>query len=32
MFDRASFPGYPMESMLTFGMKLALGVVASNDR
>ena len=32
VFDRASFPGYPIKSMLTLGIKLALVVVASNER
>ena len=32
VFNRASFPGYPIESMLTLGIKLALVVVASNER
>ena len=32
VFDRARFPGYPIESMLTLGRKLALVVVASNDQ
>ena len=32
VFNRVSFPGYPVESMLTLGIKLALVVVASNER
>ena len=31
VFDRVSFPGYPIESILTLGTKLALVVIASND-
>ena len=32
VFDRTSFPGYPIKRMLTLGRNLALEVIASNER